>query len=209
MNTNPVEKLIERICVRIGERYAGYSTISPGVLDDEPCPVIAFHTGPTVPGRLWRAFVTSGRTELREGGVAVASYEDLTKADLVETVSDEDIDEILATTPCSEARAWLADAEPGTRLVSGTMNDDYELEAARILVEELYRLGAKEVTAVRIEQVPRPEGVPLEIADGLIVQLPEDPDQRRAVLLYEAETLEEADNPREDRGQSRLLLWSE
>ena len=43
MNLEQVEKFVREVCLRLGEEYADYVTVSAGKLENESCPDVCFH----------------------------------------------------------------------------------------------------------------------------------------------------------------------
>ena len=95
--SDPIETFVERLCIRLGVAYGGYHTLSPGRMDDEPCPEIAFHVGNKRHDRLqpatgevfqgtgivYKALVASARTVVRdENGKVIGSFTEFTKAQM-------------------------------------------------------------------------------------------------------------------------------
>lgn len=92
---DPFEMLIREVCIRIGQPYGGFHTMTPGLLNGEKCPEIAFHVGKLGKPRLvagmrmhgtgivYRALVGTKQTlVLDDKGKEVATFNDLTKASL-------------------------------------------------------------------------------------------------------------------------------
>lgn len=94
----------------------------------------------------------------------------------------------------AEARGWLA-AD-----VSRNLGEHEPAESVAI-VEDLYRRGAIEVTAVDIE-----DGLDAETADALVVVLPTDPALRAQVFAFQDDYESEFD-PTPDEGQKYLFLY--
>jgi len=98
-----------------------------------------------------------------------------------------------------EARAWLEDGgEKSVRFI-GEMSKEQSIK----FVQKLYRLGAKEVMAVKIGRNP-----PYESINTMIVTLPSDRKARQQLFAFEGKRVEsEGFDPPEDYGQSHLLVW--
>jgi hypothetical protein len=86
-----VESLVQRMCDRLGETYAGFHSAGPGSLDEEPGLEICFHTGDpndfekrlSGEGGMYFALVGSRYIEVRNAAEKfVARYDDLTQRDL-------------------------------------------------------------------------------------------------------------------------------
>jgi hypothetical protein len=98
-----------------------------------------------------------------------------------------------------EARAWLEGGGKKSVRFIGEMPPEQSVE----FVEELYRLGAKEVLAVKIDR-----NMPYESINTMIVALPSDPNARRKIFSFEGKrTGSEGFDPYEDYGQSHLHVW--
>jgi hypothetical protein len=89
---------------------------------------------------------------------------------------DEFCGRLLQRGPHREARAWLAEDRPGDHRFIGPR----PAEESRRFVDELYRLGARDVQA--LQMVPQPDG---QVTHALVVRLPDVPAQRRALLAME------------------------
>ncbi len=85
MDLENIEKFIEQVCERIGQKYAGFHTISAGKLEGEGCPDVYFHV---IDGHGYRMLVGSTKTVVKDGGVEVATFTDLTKSEFF-TPNDE------------------------------------------------------------------------------------------------------------------------
>ena len=89
LDAKNVEAVIGRICGDLGLIYAGWHSISPGVIGSEPCPSICFVVGPgPLPAsdrsRMRFAQVGGTRTIVTDHhGQVIAEYADITKATLL------------------------------------------------------------------------------------------------------------------------------
>jgi hypothetical protein len=72
------------------------------------------------------------------------------------------------------------------------------------IVDDLYRLGAKDVSAPFDKDIEDPDG---DVALNLVVTLPTDKGARKRLFGFEARMAKELDNdPEEDVGQKYLIL---
>lgn len=78
MDLEVVEKFIREVCLRLGEEYADYCTVSAGDFEGEGCPDVCFHVKSDA--GVYYMLVTTTKTIVRKQGEEVARYDDLTKA---------------------------------------------------------------------------------------------------------------------------------
>lgn len=89
------------------------------------------------------------------------------------------VESILTRSEGAEARRWLSEAR-STEPHSASLGDIPTAGQALALIDNLYRAGAVEVIATPIYSGPRGK----EFVDSLIVRLPTDQSQRRAVREF-------------------------
>lgn len=105
-----------------------------------------------------------------------------------------------------EARAWLRANGQEAPLAGNRFDKADALE----FVEQLYAAGATRVVVaancIRDDAAERKLGGPY--ADGIKVELPDDPGKRRALFeISNREAEEEGFDPEPDEGQRVLFLW--
>lgn len=108
----------------------------------------------------------------------------------------------------AEALSWLQDSSEVWRTISGGDGSDSALsgDEAVKFVQNLYKLGAKRVTAIHIEGYEEQDEH--QDTDSLIVELPDEPEHRKQ--LFEWKT--SFDQPggwdtEPDEGQKYMLVW--
>lgn len=105
-----------------------------------------------------------------------------------------------------EALAWIR----GNGQEAPLAGNRFDREDALAFVEQLYAAGAARVvvaaSCIRDDAAERALGGPY--ADGLKVELPDDPGKRRALFeISNREAEDEGFDPEPDEGQRVLVLW--
>lgn len=112
---------------------------------------------------------------------------------------DEIVSELLKRKDKIEAIKWLTSAPAGVHRNVGEMTN----EESVAYVRNLYKLGAREVAAVKLSTNRK-----YESTDTLILTLPNDPSARAMIFESETERVEEMGYDEEpDMGQRYLLCW--
>lgn len=114
--------------------------------------------------------------------------------------NDAYLQKLLSTTPHKqEALAWLGQKDGKER----TIGDGEQDEAASLrLVQDLYRRGATEVTAIDIETDAH-----IETTSTLVIKLPSDAAARKKVFQAEAKVARQGGfDPSADEGQHYIML---
>jgi hypothetical protein len=112
-----------------------------------------------------------------------------------------------------DALDWLKTPAPGAIWLIGRGRDD-----SMAFAHELEIKGAKRIVAVAVRTVPGPPPAPetpgagaesYQTADGLVVELPEDPSKRLAIFrLYAKQARDGGYEPRSDSNQKYVFIPS-
>ncbi len=154
-----------------------------------------------------RARPDSARLQLMRG-VQPASERELQRVErnVIKSTRDEFEEKLLATGMPVEARAWL-EISDGT---SRTLGELTSTDDSRELIESLYRVGATEVFAVKVQRYVREslhEDEASENTGHLVIRLPSDAVRRSKVFELQArEARRLGFDPTPDTGQGLLYL---
>lgn len=114
---------------------------------------------------------------------------------------DEMAKQAITHSEAFEAREWLAESSERKRVV-GYRTSTKESVA---LINSIYEVGAKKVVLANFKQYDPLEPV---FAESLFIKLPEEPEQRRQVILWaEKFNALEGEDPPRDFGQEYLHIW--
>jgi hypothetical protein len=115
--------------------------------------------------------------------------------------------ELVRARDAVEALAWLREAKtPEERTITGGDGEGWRGDEAIAVVQELYRLGAVRVTAVKIDG--RVEKDRCQNTCALIVELPGDTGKRSSLFAWQGDFARKLDwDPTPDDGQDYLLIW--